>query len=94
MPFFGRFFSSKKEQKNKNKEGFRAKWGGPSGHLTWSLKFPPPPHLTLKTPKKNKKETQKIKKEKETKTWKYPPKKLFNYQSIFGGFQNFLFFDN
>ena len=46
---------------NKNKQGgFRAKWGGPSGHLTWPLNPP------KKTNKKNKtKKQKKTKKNKE-----------------------------
>ena len=39
------FFSIKSKDRKakitqKNKEGFRAKWGGPLGHLTWPLNPP------------------------------------------------------
>ena len=49
----------KKNKKNKkqNKQGFRAKWGGHLGHLTWPL--------TLQKYKKQKKTTKKTKKKKE-----------------------------
>ena len=65
-----RFFSVLNNQKNKTKKkkqnkknnknkkgGFRAKWGGPLGHLTWPLN--PPKKQKNKT--KNKKQKQKKK---------------------------------
>ena len=42
--------NQKKKQKNKQ-GGFRAKWGGPSGHLTWPL-TPPKKAQANKPPKK------------------------------------------
>ena len=80
-----------KKQKQKNKGGFRAKWGGPLGHLTWPLN--PPKKQNTKKQKKNKtKKTQKNRKknqnkERKSKKHKNTKKKSFSVIS-----QNFLFF--
>ena len=81
---------NKKQKQQKNKYGeFRAKWGGPSGHLTWPLN-PPKKHKNKKT-KKTKKQG-KITKNTHT---NIPKKVLFNYQwnfsFVFVAVQNFPF---
>ena len=47
----------KKQNQKKTKEygGFRAKWGGPLGHLTWPLNPPKKNKTTKKNPKKKQK---------------------------------------
>ena len=60
--------NNKKRNKTKtkqktNKEGLRAKWGGPSGHLTWPLN---PPKKNTKTTKQKKKTKKNQKKKKKT----------------------------
>ena len=49
----------KENQKKTNKKnkygGFRAKWGGPSGHLTWPLNPPKKQQKTKKTKQKKQK---------------------------------------
>ena len=98
---------NKTKQTKKNKlGGFSAKWGGPSGHLTWPLN---PPRKTKKT--NHKKQTNKKqereggfrakwggqKQKKHKKKHKNPKNELFSYQSIFsffGGCPKFPFFDN
>ena len=74
MPFFG--------EKNGFLNEKQAKWGGPSGHLTWPLNPP--------TKKQTKKKTKKQKK-----TQKHLENELFSYQSIVlvGVHQNFPIFD-
>ena len=97
-PFLGgnSFFemrSKEREKKRTNKTkqgGLRAKWGGPSGHLTWPLnphKTNPPP------PKKQKKEKGKTqKKHKNTKKRAFQLSANFSFCLV--GVQNFPFFDN
>ena len=80
----------KKQNKQNEWEGFWAKWGGPSGQLTWH-----PPKQRRETNKKTNKTkfrakwggppylTPKPSKTTETKNkkWQIPRKELFNYQS-------------
>ena len=54
---------TKTKTKQNKQGGFRAKWGGPSGHLTWPLN---PPKKTKKT-KQNPKNKQKKQKKEKTK---------------------------
>ena len=92
MPFArGKTFSMRSKERKKNKKkakkkgGFRAKWGGPSGRLTWPLN---PPKQTNKPQKKLKEEKKKTIKQKTTK------KRTFNYQSFLSflvGVQHFPF---
>ena len=49
--------SKKKLNKRPKKGGFRAKWSGPSGHLTWPLN---PPQKTKNEKTRNTKEYQKM----------------------------------
>ena len=83
----------KKKQKNKKQKqqkttnkwgGFRAKWGGPSGHLTWPLN---PPKKKTKKKQKNKKQKTNKKKETKSKITQEYQKKSFSVIS-----QNFLSF--
>ena len=93
--------NKKKEQpktKKKKEGGFRAKWGGPLGHLTWPLN-PPKKHKNKKINKENKRKNKKKKQEK-----KKPKKNSKNTQKLafqlsvkfflfWVAFQNFPFFD-
>ena len=75
---------------------FRAKWGGPSGNLTWPLN--PPKKTKKKQKNKNKKNKQKNKKKQKVKKHKNTKKKSFSVISqnflFWGGCPKIAFFDN
>ena len=109
MPFprgttkFFLYCKAKKGTKTKHKKqkinkfgGFRAKWGGPLGHLTWPLNPPKQKRNNNKKKQRKQKQIKKKKKQKKQRTKKQRnyknTKKLFSYQSIFlVGVQNFPF---
>ena len=83
---------NKKQKAKTKKEGLRAKWGGPSGHLTWPLN----PQTKTKTKRtKTKKKKKQEKKAKITRQTKKYPKISFSAISqdflCWGGVQKFPF---
>ena len=71
----------RKKTKTKQIGGFRAKWGGPSGHLTWPLN--PSKETKNKTnPPKKQLKTKNRTKRKKPKNTKIPKIELFSYQSF------------
>ena len=85
-----------KNTKKKKEGGLRAKWGGPSGHLTWPLN-PPKKTQKQKKKKRNKRKNKKTRKKRspKRKQQKYPKISFSIISQIFPffgvAFQNFPF---